>query len=240
VDINRETKVKEVALSNAGAKQVLEKAGVDYCCGGEKSLREACMESRVPFEELISRLQETAGQSSPAEAKWTTEPLNELTRHIVEKHHRYVREAISQIRPLLAKVRAKHEAGHAELSGIETAFLRLGDEMIAHMQKEEQILFPYIDRLARSAAENRAPEPPFFGTVRNPIQVMIHEHDSAGDLAKQIRNASSNYAPPADACPSFQNLYRQLQEFEADLHEHVHIENNVLFPRAMEMESAVG
>jgi regulator of cell morphogenesis and NO signaling len=239
LDIRRETKVNEVALSSTGAKQILEKAGVDYCCGGEKSLREACAESKVSFDELMIRLQETAGQSSPAEAKWTMQPLNELTRHIVDKHHGYVREAILQIRPLLAKVKAKHEARHSELSSIESAFRSMADEMIAHMQKEEQILFPYIDSLAHAVAQNRTPEPPLFGTVRNPIQVMIQEHDSAGDLAKQIRNATSNYAPPADACPSFSKLYRQLQEFEADLHEHVHLENNVLFPRAMEMESAV-
>ena len=107
-----------------------------------------------------------------------------------------------------------------------------------HMQKEEQILFPYIDALEKAANAHGAVEPPFFQTVRNPIHAMMKEHDAAGELVKQIRKASSEYTAPADACPSYQALYQDLREFEADLHQHVHLENNILFPRAVEMEAA--
>ena len=140
---------------------------------------------------------------------------------------------------LLTKVKAKHGKNHPEIAEIEKLFVDLGKEMIMHMQKEEQVLFPYIDALERSASGNGTLEPPFFQTVRNPIHSMMKDHDSAGELARQIRKASSEYTPPADGCASYQALYLDLHEFEADLHQHVHLENNILFPRAVEMESAV-
>ena len=134
---------------------------------------------------------------------------------------------------------AKHGPNHAEIPAIRDLFAQVGREMIMHMQKEEQILFPYIDAVERAANGKGAVEPPFFQTVRNPIQMMMKEHDSAGDLVRQIREASGGYAAPADACTSFKALYQELQQFEADLHEHVHLENNILFPRAVEAEAAV-
>src|ERR1019366_9529778 len=118
-------------------------------------------------------------------------------------------------------------------------FTGVGGEMIMHMQKEEQIIFPYIDALQRAANGNGPVEAPFFQTVRNPVQAMMKDHDSAGDIVRQIRKASAEYTAPPDACPSYSALYQDLQEFEADLHQHVHLENNILFPRAVEMEAAV-
>jgi regulator of cell morphogenesis and NO signaling len=186
----------------------------------------------------LDRLRRNSEQVNPDEANWTSASLSDLTRHIREKHHRYVREAISRIRPLLQKVNAKHGENHPEILVIENLFLQVGQEMIMHMQKEEQILFPYIDALECSVNGNGTLEPPFFQTVRNPIHSMMKEHDAAGDLVKQIRKASLGYAPPADACTSYRALYQELSEFEADLHQHVHLENNILFPRAVEMEAA--
>jgi regulator of cell morphogenesis and NO signaling len=233
------TKVKDIALSNPGARQILESAGVDYCCGGAKSLHEACMHSDVPAEEILKRLSENSEQVSPGESTWVSAPLADLTRHICEKHHQYVREAIPRVRALLEKVKAKHGENHPEIADIQMLFIEVGREMIMHMQKEEQILFPYIDAVERSVREKKTLEPPFFGTVRNPIQAMMSEHDSAGELVRQIRKASSVYTPPADGCTSYQALYQDLRQFEEDLHQHVHLENNILFPRAVEMEVAV-
>lgn len=236
---NNGTKVKDIALSNPGARQILEDAGVDYCCGGGKSLHEACMHAGAPAEEILKRLRENSEQVSPGEAAWVSAPLADLTRHIREKHHRYVREAIARVRPLLEKVKAKHGENHREIAAIEELFLEVGREMIMHMQKEEQILFPYIDSVEKSANGNGSLEPPFFQTVQNPIHAMMKEHDAAGDLVKRIRKASAEYTAPMDACTSYKALYQELREFEADLHQHVHLENNVLFPRAVEMEAAV-
>lgn len=239
MSFNRETKVKDIALSNPAARQVLEDSGVDYCCGGGKSLQEACLHAKAPAEEILKRVRENRESIRPDELNWTAAPLAEITRHIREKHHRYVRDAIPRIGDLLNKVRAKHGENDPEISEIQRLFAEVGREMIMHMQKEEQILFPYIDALEKSQKENRTLEPPFFQTVRNPIHAMMKEHDAAGELVRQIRLASGEYVPPGDACTSYRALYQDLREFEADLHQHVHLENNILFPRAVEMESAV-
>ena len=233
-----ETKVKDIALSNPAAKQILEDAGLDYCCGGGKSLHEACLHADVPAEEILNRLRENSKHVSPDEANWTLAPLGDLTRHIRERHHRYVRDAIARVQLLLDKIEAKHGENHPEITDIQRLFTEVGREMIMHMQKEEQILFPYIDALEKATSAHSSVEPPFFQTVRNPIHAMMKEHDAAGELVKQIRNASSEYTAPADACTSYKALYQDLREFERDLHQHVHLENNILFPRAVEMEAA--
>jgi regulator of cell morphogenesis and NO signaling len=233
-----ETKVKDIALSNPAAKQILEDAGLDYCCGGGKSLHEACLHADVPAEEILNRLRENSRDISPGDANWTSAPLSDLTRHIRERHHRYVREAIVRVQTLLEKVGAKHGENHPEITDIQRLFTEVGREMIMHMRKEEQILFPYIDALEKATSAHSSVEPPFFQTVRNPIHAMMKEHDAAGELVKQIRKASSEYTAPADACTSYEALYQDLREFEADLHQHVHLENNILFPRAVEMEAA--
>jgi len=235
---NGETRVNEIVLSQAGARQVLEKAGVDYCCGGGKSLREACLDAGKPADEILKQLRQKSQQTGPEDANWVAVPVGELTRHIREQHHRYVREAIPRIRTLVEKVKARHGENHPEIAAIQGLFSEVGGEMLMHMQKEEQILFPYIDALESAKNGNGSLEPPFFQTVRNPIRMMMKEHDSAGDLVRQIRKTTGEYTPPADACTSFTALYQELRQFEADLHQHVHLENNILFPRAVEMEAA--
>ena len=239
MDFNSETRMKDIALSNPGARQVLEDAGLDYCCGGSKPLHEACLHANISSEEILSRLRKNAKEIGSEDLNWMAASLCELTRHIREKHHQYVREAIPRTQALSDKVAAKHRANHTELVDIGRLFAEVGREMIMHMQKEEQILFPYIDALEQAVNAHGSVEPPFFETVRNPIRTMMREHDAAGDLVRQIRVLTSEYTPPGDACTSFKALYQTLREFEADLHQHVHLENNVLFPRAVEMEAAV-
>lgn len=234
-----ETKVKDIALANPGATQILEHAGVDYCCGGNKSLHDACVHAGVSTEEIMARLQANSADVGPADANWVSAPLADLTRHIREKHHQYVREAIPRVRTLVGKVREKHGENHPEILDIEKLFLQVGRELVMHMQKEEQILFPYIEALERAANGTEAIEPPFFQTVKNPVHAMMEEHDAAAALMNQIRAASSAYTAPADACASYQGLYRDLHEFETDLHQHVHLENNILFPRAVELEARI-
>jgi regulator of cell morphogenesis and NO signaling len=236
---SRETKVKDIALSSPAARQVLEDAGLDYCCGGGKSLHEACRQADTSAEEILNRLQENSKNTGSDDASWMTTSLSDLTRHIQEKHHRYVREAIHRLQTLLEKVSARHGKNHAEVAEIGRRFIEVGKEMVMHMQKEEQILFPYIDALERAANAHGSVEPPFFQTVKNPIEAMMKEHDAAGELLKQIRSLAAEYTPPADACTSFKALYEGLKEFEADLHQHVHLENNILFPRAVDIEASV-
>lgn len=239
MNFNNETKVKDIALANPEARQILEDARVDYCCGGGKSLHDACAHADVSAEDILKRLRENSKLVKPDEKAWTSAPLGDLTRHIREMHHRYVREAIGRIKTLLEKVKAKHGENHPEIAEVQRLFTEVGQEMIMHMQKEEQVLFPYIDAMEKASLGQGTVEPPFFRTVKNPVHTMMQEHDAAGDIVKQIRKASSEYAPPSDACPSFQTLYHDLQQFEADLHQHVHIENNILFPRAVDMEPKI-
>lgn len=239
MNFNTETRVNEIALSNPGARRVLEDAGVDYCCGGGKSLQDACLHAGVTADEILKRLRQNSELAGPADAEWTSASLADLTRHIRERHHQYVRDSIPRVRALLAKIREKHGEKHREIEEIEKLFGDVAREMTAHMQKEEQILFPYIDAMERSARGNVSLEPPFFQTVQNPIRAMMKEHDSAGDLVKRIRRASNEYKAPADACTSYQATYQELRQFEEDLHLHVHLENNILFPRAVELEAAV-
>lgn len=235
-----ETRVKDIALSDPSARRILEDSGLDYCCGGGKSLHDACLDANISMEEILESLRTSgARELSRQAAAWNDARLCKLTAHICDKHHRYVRDAIPRLGALLEKVSAKHRAAHPELVEIEGLFGQLAREMITHMQKEEHILFPYIDAMDNAANSGGSLEPPFFQTVRNPIHAMIREHDSAGSLAKQIRSLSSDYTAPASACASFIALYQGLREFEADLHEHVHLENNVLFPRALQMEAGV-
>ena len=239
MNISETTRVREIVAANPGAVKVLEQAGVDYCCGGEKSLHDACMHTGVSSEEILKRLEENRKQAGPEEANWAAASLSTLTQHIRDKHHKYVRESVPRIRALAAKVNAKHGPNHAELAEIEKQFFALGQELYAHMQKEEQILFPYIETLERAAGGNGAVEPPFFQSVRNPVHSMMHDHDAAGEALRAMRKLSTEYQTPADACESYRELYSSLQEFEADLHTHIHLENNILFPRAVELEAAV-
>lgn len=239
MNVSRETNVKEIALSNPGARQILEDAGIDYCWGGGKSLQEACLKANVSEAEILLRLRQDSERASRNESQWISAPLGELTRHIRERHHHYVRASIHGLRALLARIREKHAINHRDLGDILKLFGDVAREMLMHMQKEEQILFPFIDELERAATGKETIEPPFFQTVKNPIYSMIKEHDSAGELMRRIRAASDGYRAPADACASYKAAFQGLEEFEKDLHLHVHLENNILFPRAVEMEAAI-
>jgi regulator of cell morphogenesis and NO signaling len=192
----------------------------------------------VTAEEVLSRLRENSKNARPDDANWMMAPLGDLIRHIRERHHRFVRDAIARLQPLLDKVVAKHGENHSELVEIQKLFAEVAREMIMHMQKEEQILFPYIDALENANRTHGTVEPPFFQTVRNPIHAMMQEHDAAGELVRQIHKASLEYMAPVDACTSYKALYEGLREFEADLHLHVHLENNILFPRSVALETA--
>lgn len=238
MNFNTETRVNEIALSDPGARRILEDAGVDYCCGGGKSLHDACMRANVPPEVILEKLGQNRRKAETEESSWKQAPLAELTRHIRERHHGYVRDVIPRLRGMLAKVREKHGRRHREVGEVEKLFGGVAREMLMHMQKEEQILFPYIDALERAASGQGAVEAPFFQTIRNPIYSMMKEHDTAGELVRQIRAASNAYRTPEDACTTFQAAYQELEQFEKDLHLHVHLENNILFPRAVELEAA--
>jgi regulator of cell morphogenesis and NO signaling len=227
--------VRELALEIPQATRVFEQLGIDYCCGGTKSLEEACAAKNLAVAEVLATLEsQPPAEETPVE--WQQGSLAELIAHIVAKHHAYVKSEVPRLQQLLAKVCSVHGQNHPELNSIRDTFAGLGEELSMHLMKEERILFPYIAQMEAARAAGRPAQRPMFGTVQNPVQMMIMEHDSAGDAMRSIRQASSAYTVPPDGCISYQTLYKALAEFEADLHQHIHLENNILFPRAVEME----
>ena len=172
--------------------------------------------------------------------EWQASSQAELIAHIVEKHHAFTREELERLEALLAKVCGVHGQNHPELFHIQDQFGKLRGELEPHMLKEESVLFPYIIRMEEAAVANQALPPPPFGTVRNPVRVMMAEHDAAGYILGRMREASSDYTVPADGCISYKTLYSALAELEVDLHQHIHLENNILFPRAVEQEMLTG
>ncbi len=230
--------LKELALDSPNATRVFEKLGIDYCCGGNRSLEEACDTAKLSVDEVLRAL-ETAEQTSGANQavrNWQAEPLADLLDHINNTHHKYTREEIARLGPLFEKVCSVHGTNQPELEQMRAIFYDLAQELTVHMMKEEMVLFPYIARMEESVIQKEPILPPPFGSVQNPVAMMMHEHDSAGDALHALRKLSSGYTPPQDACVSYQTLYKALAGFETDLHQHIHLENNILFPRAIAME----
>src|SRR5215470_15032532 len=229
--------VRELALENPSATRVFEKLGIDYCCGGNVSLEQACRTANLDVDQVLESLEKAETTPELKAQDWQIEPLAALITHIQSTHHKYTREEIARLDPLFNRVCTVHGKNHPELLKIHELFQDLAQELAAHMMKEEVILFPSITRMEAAAVKNEPiPRPP-FGSVQNPVSMMEHEHDSAGNALRAMREASKGYSAPADVCVSFQTLYRALAEFEADLHQHIHLENNVLFPRAIAIES---
>lgn len=230
--------IAELAVAMPKAIPVLEKLGIDYCCNGGQTIEGACRASGITAEELL-QLIDAAPAPAIESRTWDHEPLSEVIRFIVDTHHRYTREALAMLRPLAAKVAERHGPAHAELREIETLVHELADELIPHMLKEEQILFPYANALEDAALlGNEEPPVPFFGSARNPVRMMMLEHEAAGAKLLEIRTLTKNFELPAEACTSYRALFAALQELEQDLHRHIHLENNILFPRTIELEEA--
>ncbi|HMF57730.1 MAG TPA: iron-sulfur cluster repair di-iron protein [Pyrinomonadaceae bacterium] len=231
--------VKEYALEMLGATRIFEKLGIDYCCGGGKSLAEACDKAGVAVDEVLSSLKGVGcSNETSASEGWQTASLAALIAHIVEKHHTFTRQELARLEALLAKVCGVHGQNHPELFRIQKQFQELSRDLEPHMLKEERVLFPYIMQMEEAAKNNRTLTAPPFGTVRNPVRVMMAEHDAAGETLREMRALSSDYTVPEDACISYQTLYGALAALEADLHQHIHLENNILFPRAAETEAS--
>jgi len=230
--------VRDYAIESPQTIPVFEKLGIDFCCGGNRPLDEVCAAANLNLDEVLRALESaTAEPVRPSDRELRSGSLAELISHIVRTHHAFVRAQIPEIERLLDKVHSKHGANHAELTPIRDVFHGLGQELMLHLMKEENILFPYIERMEESGVQREPILPPPFGTVANPVRMMEHEHDDAGAALRSLRKTSGDYTPPADACTSFRALYTALANFERDLHQHIHLENNVLFPRAQEMET---
>jgi len=226
----------DIVTADPRAAAVFDRRGLDYCCHGRDTLADAAARHGLDAGAVLAELAVLgpAEQAGSAEDAWTQ--LDELTSHIVARHHAYVRNISPVLSAWLEKLVTRHGQGHPELLVVRNEFEALRAEMGTHMMKEENILFPYIDALAVAArGGGRLPRTP-FGTVVNPIRVMEDDHREAGEALERLRRVTADYAAPADACTTYRLCYAELAKYEADLHRHVHLENHVLFPKAVELE----
>ena len=231
--------VRDIAMENPSAVRVFEKYGIEYCCGGQVPLAEACAVKGLNVDDVIASLEAVRIPLAPGEKDWGKESLASLATYIVNTHHAYVNREVPRLNGLADKVVNRHGDTREELSAIQSKLAELGEEMIAHQGKEEVVLFPYITKLDQYSAGNGAKPRNCFGTIANPIAMMTKDHDIAGNLMAEIRKLSQDYTPPASSCPTFRAFYAGLREFEQDLHRHIGLENNILFPRAAALESTI-
>ena len=228
----------EITSRNYQTAIIFKKYGLDFCCGGKKTLQQACLENNIDQSTLLEELEDQNVNLISTEdySDWN---IDFLADYIVNTQHQYVRKNLPIIKEFLDKTVKKHSLHHPELLTIQQNYDQVFHELIPHMQKEEQILFPYIKQMTKMKELNRKMSEPMFGTVKNPISLMEQEHEMAGELFKNIREISNNLTLPEDACKTYQITYLMINEFEENLHFHIHLENNILFPKAIKLENEV-
>ena len=231
--------IKEIVTRDYRTAAVFEKYSLDFCCGGGKTIEQACKEKAVNPGIVLDDLEDTLTLTPGNDDRFNSIPLDELIDYIVNIHHAYVRAALPSILTHTHKVASVHGVNHPEAITIAGKFAVVAEELQKHMIKEEQILFPYIKKLVQAKKSGGQILRPPFGSAQNPIRMMEDEHRSAGSEMYAIRALSSSYTPPPDACTTFKVSYLELQQFELDLHNHVHLENNILFPKAIALEREV-
>jgi regulator of cell morphogenesis and NO signaling len=230
--VSGDTRVADLVLERPGRSRVFERFGIDYCCGGGAALAAACAESGADLDEVRRALADP-GPAEPEDVDWRGRPVSELCDHIVNRHHNYLRDELPPLRLLVDKVATTHGSAHPELHDVRATFAAMADELEQHMAKEERVLFPACVALEEGDAVGFP-----FGSVQNPIGMMLHEHDEVAHGLSELRALTHGYEVPAEACASYRSLLDRLHTLELDTHRHVHEENNVLFPRAIELEGA--
>ncbi len=231
--------LSEIVTKNYKAAEVFERYGLDFCCRGNKLIPDACNEKGLNKDEILADLKSLNGNGQTHHFNFDEWDLSILTDYIVNKHHNYIRKMIPVIAAHTQKVASVHGENHPETIAIAKHFSVVYKDLKQHMMKEEQMLFPFIKYLSKAEQNKSSAERPFFGTVKNPIKMMEIEHQNAGDELSGIRDLSDNYTPPDDACNTYKVCYQELKEFEEDLHQHVHLENNILFPKSILLEDKI-
>lgn len=218
---------------------VFQKYGIDFCCKGGRTIDEVCESKKLQPETLLKELDDVLTSPNNESIDFRTWPLDLLADYIEKKHHRYVQESIPALKQFLDKLCRVHGGRHPELFEINEEFSASASELTMHMNKEEMILFPHIRKMVEHKNGKGKAQAPAFGTVKNPIQMMMHEHDTEGERFRKIAELSSNYQAPEDGCTTYRVAFAMLQEFESDLHLHIHLENNILFPKAIDLEQSI-
>lgn len=229
--------ISEIVADDIRTATVFKKNGIDFCCGGNKTLKEACDENNIGIDDLIESLQ-NAKLSSESSIDFQKMELDKLLDYIVERHHKYIYDVGPHTLQFIKKVASVHGVNHPETKEVAVIFMNLMSELHHHMMKEEQILFPYIRSLV-TMLNGEVDTQNFREFVENPVRMMLLEHDQAGDMLKKINELTSKYTLPEGACNTFKASYANLKEMEDDIMLHIHLENNVLFPRAIALEKQI-
>lgn len=229
--------VGDIVAADYRAASVFDKFGIDFCCEGQRSVDQACREKGVDLNALLQELEQVEEASGTVERhdQWA---LDFLADYIVNQFHVYTRDMFPRINDYMDAVVNAHGDTHPELHTLATLWPELRGQLAMHMQKEELMLFPYVKRMLRSQADGSIPKPPPFGTAKELVDKMEAEHDDTGNVLAQMEQISGGYAPPEDACPSYRTLYGYLKEFDAATKKHVHLENNILFPKSIRLEES--
>lgn len=236
MDISENSIIGELVANDYRTASVFKSYGIDFCCNGNRTISAACDKAAIDSNKLIASLEQAAQSQSSDSADYNSWPLDLLADYIEKKHHRYVEEKTVEITPFLQKVVRVHGNQHPELFEIERLFSESAGELAMHMKKEELVLFPFIRKMVLSKQQKREAGVPHYGTVENPIAMMKHDHDVEGERFRKIAELANGYQPPQDACNTYKVTFALLKEFEADLHLHIHLENNILFPKAVNLE----
>lgn len=233
--ISEHSMIGDVVAENFRTASVFKKYGLDFCCSGRRSIVDACAAKGLNTEEVLDALSNVPQDSQGEGLDFRQMPLDLLADYIEKVHHRYVEEKTPEIRGYLEKVERVHGDRHPELLEIRKLFEETAGELAMHMKKEELMLFPYIRRMMVSGSRPESP----FGTVQNPIRMMMSEHAQEGERFEKISVLSKGYTAPDDACNTYRVCFAMLQDFEDDLHKHIHLENNILFPKAIALEATL-
>ena len=236
VDTNKT--IGEMVADDFRTASVFSANKIDFCCKGNRTLDEVCSQKGLDVSTVLEQL-EKATATDNTSIDFNTWELDLLIDYIEKKHHRYVEEKIQEIKPYLDKICKVHGEHHPELYEINQLFNDSAGELAMHMKKEELILFPAVRRMVKAQMQKTTPERPQFGSVNNPIKMMMHEHNNEGERFRKIEELSNKYNPPQDACNTYRVSFAMLKEFEDDLHLHIHLENNILFPKALELEKHI-
>lgn len=231
-----EKTIAEIVTEDYRTADVFKKFGIDFCCGGKVTVEEICKKKNINFNSLADQLSQIGQSKENSDTNFNDWQLDKLANYILEKHHGYVAENLELIKQYADKVALVHGQHRPEVKKIAELYNEAAEELAMHMQKEEMILFPYVNLLAAAKRSKAVVKTPHFGTVENPITMMENEHEAVGNLFHEIARLSNNYSAPPEACNTYRVLYAKLKEFEDDLHTHIHLENNILFPKATVLE----
>lgn len=230
--------IGEMVAEDYRKAEVFKKFGIDFCCGGKDPLDVTCSRQGINISEVLQALDELEQQSNTNPSQnYNSWELDFLADYIINTHHKYVRVALTLLDEFSAKVARVHGESHPEVIEIAGLYHAVADELRMHMHKEENILFPYIRQMVDDKRNHKPLQASPFGTIKHPIEMMEREHESVGGTMQRIKELSQDYQPPEYACNTFRVLYAKLQEFENDLHQHIHLENHILFPKSILLEA---